>query len=174
MPKDTEPLAIGVDAGATKIAAALVGRSGDVMAERVTPTLAADGPPAVIRRIAALAEELLQEADAPVAGIGVGTPGYVDPATGVVTNAVNLGWSQVSLVKTLREHLGDERPILAENDANVMALGECYYGSAVDCAHFVYVSIGSGLGSGLVADRRLISGVDHRAAELGHLSLDCT
>lgn len=166
------PLAIGVDVGATKIAAALVDHHGDVLTERRTLTNAAEGPTAVIARIADLAQDLLHEAPAPVAGIGVGTPGYVDPFAGVVTNAVNLGWNQVDLVDQLRTRLGDRQSIFAENDANVMALGEYHYGAAQKCDHFVYVSIGSGLGSGLVVDGRLVSGAEFRAAELGHLSLD--
>lgn len=166
------PLAIGIDVGATKIAAALVGRGGEVLGERRTLTSAAEGPAAVIARIAHLAQDLLDDAPAPVAGIGVGTPGYVDPIAGVVTNAVNLGWDQVDLVNQLRARLRSDLPVLAENDANVMALGEYQYGAAKQCSDFVYASIGSGLGSGLVIDHKLVSGADFRAAELGHLSLD--
>ncbi len=172
MSHSQQQLAIGVDVGATKIAAALVDRGGGVIAERRTATAPAGGPSAVIQRIASLARELLDDAPAPVSGIGVGTPGYVDPAAGVVTNAVNLGWDRVHLVDELRAGIDAHLDILAENDANVMALGEYHYGAARACANFIYASIGSGLGSGIVVDCRLVSGADFRAAELGHLSLD--
>ena len=172
----TEPAhseyAIGIDVGATKIAAALVDRAGAVVTERRTATCASAGPSAVIGRIANLARGLVGAAPGPVAGIGIGTPGYVDPVAGVVRNAVNLGWNEVRLVEGLRGELGPELDIWAENDANVMALGDYQYGAAKGCGHFVYVSIGSGLGSGIMVDHRLVSGAEFKAADLGHISLD--
>ena len=164
--------AIGIDVGATKIAAALVDRTGTVLVERRTATHANTGPPAVIGRIAGLARDLVNVAPGPVAGVGIGTPGYVDPFAGVVRIAVNLGWDEVRLVEMLRADLGNELDIWTENDANVMALGEYHYGAAQECGHFIYVSIGSGLGSGIMVDHRLVSGADFMAAELGHLSLN--
>lgn len=164
--------ALGVDVGATKIAAALVDRRGDVVSESRTATRAENGSGAVIERVASLAHELLEAAPGPVAGIGIGTPGYVDPVAGVVTNAVNLGWDSVNLIERLGSRLDTDLEIWAENDANVMALGEYHYGAAKGCANLVYASIGSGLGSGIIVDHRLVAGADFRAAELGHLSLD--
>jgi glucokinase len=169
-------LAIGIDIGATKIAAALVDRQGVVVERRRMATCACAGPAAVIERVADVARDLLDAASAPVAGIGVGTPGYVDPEAGVVTNAVNLGWDKVNLVEDLDDRLSKgpakNSEIWAENDANVMALGEYHYGAAQQCGHFIYASIGSGLGSGIVVDHKLVSGADFRAADLGHLALD--
>jgi glucokinase len=165
-------LAIGIDVGASKIAAALVDRHGKVVNERRTATCSAEGPMAVIDRMAGLARRLIDSAPAPVAGIGIGAPGYVDSVAGVVRNAVNLGWDEVRLVDELRSRLDGDLGVWAENDANVMALGEYHYGAAAGCGNFVYISIGSGLGSGIMVDHKLVAGAAFRAAELGHLSLD--
>jgi glucokinase len=171
-------LAIGVDLGATKIAAALVARTGEVLAEARTTTTAAAGVAGVVARIEATIAELAGQAPGPVAGIGIGTPGYVDPVAGVVRNAVNLGWSEVDLagqVQSALARLLPDRappPVWVDNDANVQALGECVFGAARGLDNMVYVGIGSGLGSGVVVQGRLVSGASHTAAEMGHLSLD--
>ena len=161
---ETKQFAIGIDVGATKIAGALVDRHGNIAAEQRTLTLVTEGSSAVIDRIASVAQKLESMSPTPVAGIGVGTPGYVDPHNGIVSYAVNMNWRNISV--------GGELAARLENDANVMALGEYYYGAAQGIGNFVYASIGSGLGSGIMADHRLVHGSDFRAAELGHLSLD--
>ncbi len=102
--------------------------------------------------------------------MGVGIPGYVDPAAGVVRNAVNLGWQELDLTARLHARLGLE--VWIGNDANVLALGEYAFGAAQGCTNFVYISIGSGLGSGIVLDGRVLSGATSAAAELGHISFD--
>lgn len=165
-------LAIGIDVGATKIAGALVDRKGKVYAERRAPTLVHQGPTAVIQRIADLVRELREDSFHEIAGIGIGSPGYVNPHAGVVAYAVNMDWHDVDVVAELRNCLDNDSEIFAENDANVMALGEYTYGAAKGRSNFVYVSIGTGLGSGIIVDGHLVHGNDFRAAELGHLSLD--
>jgi glucokinase len=164
--------AIGVDLGATKIAATLVSRDGQVVAERRLPTEPTLGEDAVIGRMAALVQELLQEATGPLAGIGIGTPGYVNSTAGIVQNAVNLGWQEVPLAQRLQAALPMHLDIWVENDANVQALGEYYFGAARGCDHFVFIGIGSGLGSGIISRGALITGTTYMAAEIGHLSLD--
>ncbi|GIV79986.1 MAG: glucokinase [Litorilinea sp.] len=164
--------AIGVDLGATKIAAALVSRDGRVVAEKRVPTEPALGEEAVIGRMATLVQELSQEASGPLAGVGIGTPGYVNSAAGIVQNAVNLGWQEVPLAQRLQAALPMHLDIWVENDANVQALGEYYFGAARGCDHFVFIGIGSGLGSGIISRGALITGATYMAAEMGHLSLD--
>ena len=168
--KDT--LAIGIDLGATKIAAALVRPDGTVLASSQVPTDAADGPAAVLDRIAALAGSLLGAAPAPVLGLGVGTPGQVCPQEGTVRNAVNLGWTEVHLVDELHARLSPDLLVSIGKDANASALGEYYYGAARSCRDFVYLGIGSGLGGGVMAAGSLVQGAEQNAAELGHLVLD--
>ena len=195
-------LAIGVDLGGTKIAAALVSRDGRVLETRQVPTPVESGPGAVLDRIAAQIDQLAGSlaarvplegrpraalsvapqatlklhSDAAVAtplyGVGIGSPGQVDSLSGVVRNAVNLGWDEIPLVAEVRQRLTLEIPAWVQKDANASALGEYYFGSARSCKDFVYLSIGSGLGGGIVTNGMLVTGADWNAAELGHLSLD--
>lgn len=164
--------AIGVDLGATKIAAALVAPDGQVLASRQAPTGAAEGPEAVLARLATMIDGLAAQAPGTVAGVGVGSPGLVDQANGVIYNAVNLGWEKVPLVSGVRDRMSHDLPIRIEKDTNASALGEYYFGGGRGCPDFVYVSIGSGLGGGVIAGGRLVSGANGYAAELGHLSID--
>jgi glucokinase len=175
------PYAIGVDLGATKIAAALVGSQGEILAERRAATLPQEGPKAVAGRIAALCRQLLAPETAPqglsLAGIGIGMPGLVDAAAGVVRNAVNLGWDEAPLAQLVHDALAADLgfspvQVRLDNDTNVQALGEYIFGAAQDCDPFVYIGIGSGLGSGVFVNGGLLSGANHTAAELGHLVVD--
>ena len=167
-----EPVAIGVDLGATKIASALVTLSGEVLASRNTLTRSSGGPEAVLDRLAAEIDVLSHQANGAIAGIGIGSPGLIDSLQGVIYNAVNLDWSQVHLVEGLKARLKSSTPIWLEKDTNACALGELYFGSGQGCTDFVYFSIGSGLGAGVIANGHLVTGARGNAAELGHLSLD--
>lgn len=167
-----EMAAIGVDLGATKIASALVSAHGDVLAARQTQTQSVEGSEAVLDRLAAEIEALIFEARCPVAGVGIGSPGVVDPVNGIVRGAVNLNWDEVHLVAGLQARLTGELPIFVQKDTNASALGELFFGAGQGCQDFVYLSIGSGLGGGVIANGQLVIGANGIAAELGHLSLD--
>jgi glucokinase len=166
------PLAIGIDVGATKIAAALVTATGEVVAETRLPTDPAGGVAAVVDRLASAVTNLAGQAPGPVAGVGIGTPGYVDAAAGIVRNAVNLGWVELPLVDAVREQTGGRYPVWVENDANVHALGEYIFGAARGLDSFADIAIGSGLGGGVMVHGKLVTGDSYTAAELGHLVLD--
>ena len=168
----TKDFAIGVDVGATKIAAALVAADGRVHQARQIPTAAERGAPAVLHDIATLIEALRAQAPVPPLGVGVGTPGRVDSDAGIVYNAVNLSWHEVHLVAELRALLPVALPVWVQKDTNASALGEYYFGAARGHQDFVYLSLGSGLGAGVLAGGTLITGANWNAAELGHLSLD--
>jgi glucokinase len=165
-------LAIGVDVGATKIAAALVTAGGEILATGQRRTRPQRGAAAVLDDVAALVNGWLAEHGAAVRGVGIGTPGQVNSDAGVVRNAVNLGWEEVALVDEVKARLPGDLPIWVQKDANASALGEYVYGAAQGVGDFVYIGIGSGLGGGIVAGGRLITGAAWNAAELGHLSLD--
>lgn len=164
--------AIGVDIGATKVAAALVAAGGETLLARQTATAPERGPAAVLDDVAVLIAGLRAEAPAAPLGAGVGTPGRVNARTGVVHDAVNLGWEEVHLVEELRARLPAKLPIWVQKDANAGALGEYYFGAARGCDDFVYMSVGSGLGGGVMSSGVLVTGAHWNAAELGHLSLD--
>jgi glucokinase len=167
--------AIGIDLGATKIAAALVTRTGEVLATRSLATVPAEGASAVIDRIALLANELGSEAlkyPVKLLGIGIGSPGQVEPVPGIVHNAVNLGWQYVCLADEVQYRLDQPVPVRIQKDGNASAIGEYVFGAAQNCPDFLYLSIGSGLGGGLFAGGQLINGAHWNATELGHISLD--
>ncbi len=167
-----EPLAIGVDVGATKIAAALVSRRGDVLAAGRRPTHWRQGTAVVMDTIAALVNELLAQGGAAVAGIGIGSPGLVDAAAGVVREAVNLDWVDVPLAAHTQSRIAGDLPVYVHRDAYAEALGEAYFGAGRGCPNFVYLGLGSGLGGGVIVNGRLVTGADNHASEIGHLSLD--
>jgi glucokinase len=167
--------AIGIDLGATKIAAALVTGTGEVLSTRTLPTVPEEGIDPVIGRIASLANELSQEAaNLPLTllGIGIGSPGVVDPQAGTVSNAVNLGWQDVRLADDVQHRLKQPLPVWVQKDGNASAIGEYVFGAAQDCPDFLYLCIGTGLGGGLFAGGQLITGAHGNATELGHISLD--
>lgn len=170
---------IGIDVGATKIAAALVSSSGQVLETRRLATHPEQGVEAVIRRLSGLANELLEIGEEhplgpipPLAGIGIGIPGQVNAKEGTVREAVNLGWGEVKLVEEMMGRLAKELPMRIDTDTNASTLGEFHFGVARGCSNFVYLSIGSGLGAGIFVDGRLVRGTTWKAAELGHISLD--
>lgn len=168
----SDEFAIGIDVGATKIAAALVTRQGAVLAEERLATTPKAGAEAVVERMVTAIDRLAAGAPGAIRGVGIGTPGYVDPVSGVVRNAVNLGWQEVALARQVQERLAAPVPVWVDNDANVQALGEVSFGAGRGLDPVICVTIGSGLGSGIVVNGRLVSGATHSAAEMGHLSLD--
>jgi glucokinase len=165
-------LAIGVDIGGTKIAFVLIDEQGRVITRYHLPTGVADGLKAVLDRIAQGIQFLLGKAEQPVAGIGLGSPGHLNPITGIVHNAVNLHWQDVPLCAEVRKRLLVDRPIWLQKDANAAVLGEMFYGAGRGYKDIVLVMIGTGLGVGAVVDGRLILGADFYATDIGHLSLD--
>ncbi len=150
----SDSLAIGIDLGASKIAAALITRTGDVLAAMQIETNATAGFESVANRVARSIEAMRAAAPEPIAGIGIGTPGQVDLNSGAVRDAVNLGWQAVPLVPALQARLKQESPIWIQKDTNASALGEYLCGAARDCPDFVYLSLGSGLGSAAIANGR--------------------
>ncbi len=167
--------AIGIDLGATKIAAALVTGTGEVLSTRILPTLPEEGVAPVIERIASLANDLNSEAanyPLTLLGIGIGSPGVVDPEAGTVHDAVNMGWQDVRLADELKCRLKQSLPVWVQKDGNASAIGEYVFGVAQNFPDFLYLSIGTGLGGGLFAGGQLITGANCNATELGHISLD--
>lgn len=165
-------LAIGVDIGGTKLAFVLIDEQGSVLATHHMLTGVADGSEAVLDRIAQGIRILLERAEQPVAGIGIGSPGHVDPIAGTVRGAVNLGWVDVSLCAAIRQRLPRDLPIWLQKDTNAAVLGEMYYGAARGFKDVVLIAIGTGLGVGAVVAGQVIIGANHFATDIGHLAID--
>ncbi len=166
-------VAIGVDLGGTKILTAVVTPRGDVVHQhrRPTPQL---GPPAVVEAIADSVASVLAgsglTADL-VRGVGVGAPGPLDPRRGVVFQPPNLaGWSDVPLADLLVRRL--KLRVHVENDANAAALGEWWVGAGRGVDDLVYITVGTGVGGGIILGARLIHGVSGTAGEIGHMTID--
>lgn len=165
----TGQLAIGVDIGGTKIAFALVDGQGQALAEHCLPTLADEGAEAVLDRVGLGIRYLLERAGGTVAGVGIGSPGLLNPHTGIVHNATNLGWHDVPILDEVRHRLAVDLSLWLEHDANAGALGEFYFGAARGHQDFVYLALGTGLGGGAVVGGEPFRGGNYRALEIGHM-----
>ena len=163
-----QSLALGIDIGGTNTVFGIVNRRGEIL---VQDSMLTAGYPTVAGYIEALSEKLLSMMDGAgrnmIAGAGVGAPNG-NYYTGEVTNAVNLPWKgSIPLAKLIGEAIGLKTTIT--NDANAATIGEMMYGAAKGMKDFVMVTLGTGVGSGFVANGQLIYGHDGFAGELGHL-----
>lgn len=172
MSSSAENFAIGIDIGATKIASVLLSENGSIIASLQVPTLPSEGIQAVLDKVIKQINTLTQQFSGDVAGVGIGLPGKVDTTRGLVYDAINLGWTEVNLKQGISSRIGTHLPIWFHKDTNLSALGEHYFGAGRDCNDLVYVSIGSGLGGGIISGGHLITGGDWYAAELGHISIN--
>jgi glucokinase len=159
-------LTIGVDVGGTKVAAGVVDETGQVLARtrRGTPS---DDPTKVEDVIADAVRELT--ASQQVAAIGLGAAGFVDALRSVVLFAPNLAWRETPLRAALEQRLG--LPVVVENDANAAAWAEARFGAGRGEDHVVVLTVGTGIGGGIVLDGQLLRGRFGVAAEIGHLNI---
>ncbi|RKO65813.1 ROK family protein [Desulfofundulus salinus] len=165
-------LVAAVDLGGTKIYTALADQSGRVLAEVMVPTRPWEGAGAVIGRIVDTVDQVLKQAgeQGPPLVLGIGAPGPLNAATGVVYQAPNLGWYDVPLKELLEERLGI--PVAVDNDANLGALGEYVYGAGRGEEEMVYITVSTGIGGGLVLQGRLYHGAGYGSGEIGHMTID--
>ncbi|HEX9676508.1 MAG TPA: ROK family protein [Anaerolineales bacterium] len=162
---------IGVDLGGTQIRALRTDLAGEKAARAEQLTLAQQGPQAVVSRILETVREVMAGIPGEeILGLGIGAPGPIDSA-GVVHDPPNLpGWRGVSLVDELAGPLG--LPIYAGNDANLGALAEYRFGAGIGVDHLVYLTVGTGIGGGVISHGRMLTGWRGFAAEIGHQTLD--
>jgi len=161
----------GIDLGGTTITAGLGTADGTVHARRSIPTNSAEGPPAVLARMATLVEELAAASQAQIAAVGVGVPGLVDLATGTTKFFPNLPtkWRDVPLAAFLGQRLGC--PVWALNDARAATLGELKYGHGRTARSMAFFTLGTGVGGGIAIDGKLRLGPLGAAGELGHQTI---
>lgn len=158
--------AIGVDLGGSHVSAAVVDETGAIGSKHARD-LADLSPDAVVTAIADVARAALHAApDAEQAGIGIGAPGNVDYATGAIRTSPNLHWSDVPLGARLRAALGC--PVYVANDAKCATLAEYAFGAGRGTRNFVLLTLGTGIGGGIIADGELILGHTAGAGEVGH------
>lgn len=162
------PRAIGVDLGGTKTYAALVDETGRALAAARTPTPVQEGPGAVFRVMFGLIRELLARADGPVLGIGLGITGLMDRDAGLSIISPNFrDWRNVQVLEPFRREFG--LPVTMDNDVRVGALGELHFGAGRRYRNFFFTALGTGIGSGIVLERRLYRGPYGTAGEFGHV-----
>jgi glucokinase len=168
---------VGVDLGGTKISVGVVGEGGREVAVRTGLTRADLGEEAVVARIVEMIDGVVDDARAAegigraaFAGVGVGSPGALDRARGTVVVAHNLGWRDVPLRALIAERT--RMPAALDNDANCATLGEWWTGAARGADHVVGITLGTGIGGGLILNGRLYHGASDVAGELGHTTID--
>ncbi len=157
-------LACGIDVGGTKIAGGVVDDDGTILEQMRVESPAADVE-AIEDAIAGLVAQLAANHD--ITAVGVGAAGYVDKSRSTVLFAPNLAWRNVDLKAELEPRVG--LPVVVENDANAAAWGEFTYGAGHDVDDLLLVTVGTGVGGGLVLDGELYRGAFGVGAEIGHL-----
>ena len=171
---------LGVDLGGTKISVgAMTADGSQQLAERTEATLAAEGADAVVARIVAMIEStigsVMQETGASrkdILGVGIGAPGPLDRERGLVITTPNLGWHNFPLRDRVTDATGLNATL--DNDANCATLGEWWIGAARGARNVVGMTIGTGIGGGLILDGKLYHGSSDVAGEIGHTSIDST
>ncbi len=165
---------IGVDIGGTNLVVGTVAEDGSEILGLVSePTLAERGADAVLERIAKLVRSSVAAAAGnSAAGVGIGAPRPLDTARGIVLLTPNLGWTNFPLRDRLSNAL--DLPATLDNDANCAIFGEWWRGAARGANHVVGLTIGTGIGGGIVLDGEIYHGASDIAGELGHMTIDST
>jgi len=179
MPARTKYL-VGVDLGGTNIVAGALAEDGsDLLALRSEPTRADQGADAVVDRIVRIIDTVIAETSAhtgakreDVIGIGVGAPGPLDRERGIVVTTPNLGWTNFPLRDVIAERT--RLPVRIDNDANCATLGEWWLGAARGANNVIGMTIGTGIGGGIILGGRLYHGSSDVAGEIGHATIDIT
>ena len=167
----TEKYAVGVDLGGTNIKIGIVSDKGKLVKSISIKTEADCGPKTVIANIIKGVETILSKNKLKIQGIGVGCPGVVSIKKGIVENAPNLpGWKNVKLGPIIKEKFGYK--VHLENDANAAAIGELMFGAGKKFDSFVMVTLGTGVGGGIVFNKKIFRGEFGAAGEIGHISID--
>ncbi|HEX9934296.1 MAG TPA: ROK family protein, partial [bacterium] len=171
MTKDQE-LFIGIDLGGTNIKGGLVDGNGTVLSEKTVPTGASESAEHTLNQMASLIRALIVEVKKPkaVAGVGIGLAGQVDHKGGVFIEGPNVpNWKNIRVAREIEKivHL----PVLLDNDAHVAALGEYAYGAGRGVSNMLMVTLGTGVGGGLILDSRLCRGKNNTAGEFGHTTI---
>ncbi|MBM3215512.1 ROK family protein [Candidatus Poribacteria bacterium] len=165
---------LGIDLGGTKIAAVVADEKGSVLFRERRPTRPGRGVEAVVDEMVAMASIVAGNAGIAAAearALGVSFGGPIDSRRGIVYSPANLpGWDAIPLLEMLEARLPD-LPIVLDNDANAAALAEWRFGAGRGFDHVLYMTMGTGIGGGIVSDGRLVRGSRDAAGEVGHMCL---
>lgn len=166
---------IGVDLGGTNIAAGIVNSEFEIVKKGSVPTnVAGRTAEEIIKDMGALCDSLVKDAGLTfedIEYVGIASPGAVDPVRGVVNYANNLPFSRFPIADTLKKYIPVKK-VLVENDANAAAKGEAVAGAAKGVGDVVMITLGTGVGGGIIIDHKVYSGFNYAGAELGHIVID--
>ena len=167
---------LGIDIGGTNLVVGSVAEDGSsIVASASEPTHSEAGATDVVDRLVGLAERAIattrrEAPGAEILGVGVGAPGPLDTKRGIVLLTPNLGWVNMPLRQLIHDRLG--LPAALDNDANCAVLGEWWVGAARGARNAIGITIGTGIGGGLIVDGRLYHGASDVAGEIGHTTID--
>jgi len=154
--------------------AAIVSGEGEVLAREYTPTLAGEGPEAVINRLGLAIDHMLSlrnVSPSPIGAISIAAAGPIDMEQGIVTASPNLpGWTNIPLRRLIAEKF--KLKVFLLNDAKAAALGEYRFGAGKGANNLIYVTVSTGIGGGIIIDGQLYSGSSGGAGEIGHMTID--
>lgn len=164
---------LGIDIGGTAIKIGVINDNGSIHSKWEIPTnignkgetIATDAWSSIVEQL-----NLLNIEKDSIQGIGIGAPGFIDEKTGFVYKAVNIGWEDFDLANQFSELSG--LPVFVANDANVAALGENWVGAGNQADNLIAVTLGTGVGGGIIANGAMISGENGTAGEIGHITID--
>ena len=164
---------VGVDVGGTNVKVALVDKDGTINYSNTVPTRAEMGYEYTISNIKQAIHDLIKETKIDkfsIEGIGFGFPGQIDCQNGVVRLLPNIpGWVNVPIAKIMEDEF--QIPTRVDNDVRCAALGELHYGAGKDCQNLICITVGTGIGSGLIVNGKLVRGASNAAGEIGHIKL---
>lgn len=162
-------LFLGIDLGGTHIAVGIVKEDGEIILKESVPTYRERPYQEILKDMAMLSLKLMKDTGLEVkdiSGIGVGSPGTPDKKRGLIVYSNNLAFKNVPVSAELQKYI--QLPVYLDNDANCAALAESVAGAAKDVEHSVTITIGTGIGSGVVINRKVYSGFNYAAPEMGH------
>ena len=163
-------LYIGIDLGGTGIKAGVVDENGTILCKDSCPTDSDRGYGAVIRDMASLSLRVLEKSGHTldeIASVGIGLPGVLDPRTMRVPFCTNLGWHDVPVIEEMHHYI--DKPVFVDNDATVAGLAESVVGISAGLKCSVFVTLGTGVGGGVIMDGKVYSGSHGVASEIGHM-----
>jgi len=168
-----EEYVVGVDLGGTKICAAVVNFTGEVICKATFPTEAEKGENFILNRMIEIVEKVIGECKVDrkkLVGIGIGSPGPLDIEKGEIVCTPNLPFKNFNIVKPIEEKF--KIPVYLDNDANAAALGEYMFGAGKGSKNMVFITVSTGIGGGAILNGRIYRGNTNNALEVGHMTLE--
>ena len=164
---------VGIDLGGTNIVAGVVDENYNIISKASTKTNCPRPEKEIADDMAKMALQAVKNANLEISDIewiGIGTPGIANSATGIIERANNLGFVNTPMVKYIKETI--EKPVFIENDANAAAYGEFVAGAAKEARNAICVTLGTGVGAGIIIDGKIYSGSNYAGAEIGHTVIE--